>query len=345
MAGYGYGGWAPYVSVAEKRAQAEKKLKALRKKGRVCLPVLIEKRSIAHTFWGKQWCDNLENYSDYANRLPRGRTYVRNGSVVDLQIEGEKISALVAGSSLYEVNITIKALAPALWQSILRDCAGKIASLVELLQGRLSSGVMEVVSQAGSGLFPTPRQISFRCSCPDSASMCKHVAATLYGVGNRLDSAPELLFQLRNVDPAELVQTAIGMSLTQTQTDAEHNLADVDLSALFGIDLDVPGLTPPPLPPVGGARPAGAGKAVARKPAGVAAVAPATTAAPAKPAKAGKAVKTVSARELTARGVPTHMRQCWLKSGVLLATDARAVYALATHGEQAIAAYLARRAS
>ncbi|MBJ7310310.1 hypothetical protein ACFOLJ_06955 [Rugamonas sp. CCM 8940] len=339
----GYGGWGKYVSVAEKRAQAEKKIKALRKKGRVCLPVLIDKRAIAHTFWGKQWCDNLENYSDYANRLPRGRTYVRNGSVVDLQVDGEKISALVAGSSLYEVNITIKALAPALWQSILRDCAGKIASLVELLQGRLSSGVMEVVSQAGSGLFPTPQQISFRCSCPDSASMCKHVAATLYGVGNRFDSAPELLFQLRNVDPAELVQTAVGMSLTQTQADAENNLTGADLSALFGIDLDGPGLTAPP--PVGGAQPADADKAVTGKAVIGAAVAAAKPAAPAKPAKAGKPAKTVSARELTARGVPTHMRQCWLKSGVLLATDARAVYALATHGEQAIAAYLARRAS
>lgn len=340
MAGYGDGGWGTYVSVAEKRAQAEKKLKALRKKGRVCLPVLIEKRTIAHTFWGRQWCDNLEQYSDYANRLPRGRTYVRNGSVVDLQIEQEKISALVAGSSVYEVSITVKALAPALWQSILRDCAGKIASLVELLQGRLSSGVMEVVSQSGSGLFPTPRQISFRCSCPDAASMCKHVAATLYGVGNRLDSAPELLFRLRNVDPAELVQTAVGMSLTQTQADAEHNLADADLSALFGVDLDGPGLTAPP--PAGGAQPAGAGKAVTKKAAIGAVAAPAK---PAKPAKAGKPAQTVSARELTARGVPTHMRQCWLKSGVLLATDERAVYALAKHGEQAIAAYLARRAS
>lgn len=341
MAGYG-GGWAPYVPVAERRAQAEKKLKALLKKGRVCLPVRIDKRSIASTFWGKQWCDNLENYSDYANRLPRGRTYVRNGSVVDLQIEREKISALVMGSRMYEVSITVKALAPVLWRGILDECAGEIASLVELLQGRLSSAVMEVVSQAGGGLFPTPRQISFHCSCPDSAGMCKHVAATLYGVGNRLDSAPDLLFLLRNVDPAELVEKAVGMSLTQTQADAEHNLADTDLSALFGIDLDIPDLMPPPpaaavgvlAAKVDGKAPAVAGKSTA-------------FAAPAKGAKAKKAAKpgkTVSARELTARGVPVHMRQCWLKSGVLLATETRAVYALAPHGEQAIAAYLARRA-
>ncbi|MES2151666.1 MAG: hypothetical protein V4508_17950 [Pseudomonadota bacterium] len=333
MADYGYGGWAPYVSVAEMRAQAEKKLKALRKKGRVCLPVVIEKRTIAHTFWGKQWCDNLERYSDYENRLPRGRSYVRNGTVLDLKIEQETISALVNGSSMYEVSITVRPLEPALWQTILQQCAGKIASLVELLQGRLSSGVMEVVSQAGSGLFPTPRQISFRCSCPDSASMCKHVAAALYGVGNRLDSAPDLLFKLRNVDPAELVQKAVGMSLAQTQADSENNLADADLSALFGIDLDGPAVT---MTPPADAQPVRAVKAATKK-----------TAAPLKPAKAAKVVKpkTVSASELTARGVPTHMRQSWLRSGVLLATDARAVYVLAAHGEKTIATYLARRAT
>ncbi|MES2017705.1 MAG: SWIM zinc finger family protein [Pseudomonadota bacterium] len=298
------GGWAPYVSVAQRRANADKAIKTLKKKGRVCVPVVIDTRAIATTFWGKQWCDNLEQYSDYENRLPRGRTYARNGSVVDLQIGTESITALVSGSSLYEVKVTVRPLEPDLWQAILARCAGQVASLVELLQGRLSAAVMAVVAQAGSGLFPAPRQIRFTCSCPDGANMCKHIAAALYGVGHRLDQQPELLFLLRNIDPAQLIQGAVQGTLVQAETDPGQNLADADLSALFGIDLDVAAVS-------------------------IASPAP---------------VKTISAGELTARGVPVHMRQCWLKSGVLLASGQRAVYALADHSEQAIADYLARRA-
>lgn len=300
------GGWAPYVSVAQRRANAAKAVKALKKKGRDCLPVVIDTRAIAHTFWGKKWCANLEQYSDYENRLPRGRTYVRNGSVVDLQIGPESIKALVSGSSLYEVNVTVRPLEPDLWQAILARCAGQVASLVELLQGRLSAAVMEVVAQAGSGLFPAPRQIRFTCSCPDGAGMCKHIAAALYGVGNRLDQQPELLFRLRNIDPAELIQSAVHGSLVQAQDEPGKNLGDADLSALFGIDLDLAAVT----------------------------IAHQAVPAPAR---------TISAAELSARGVPVHMRQCWLKSGVLLASGQRAVYVLADHAEQAIAHYLARR--
>lgn len=296
------GGWAPYVTVAQRRAAAAKAVKALKKKGQVCMPVEIEKRTIARTFWGKKWCDNLEQYSDYENRLPRGRTYVCNGSVVDLQIGPQSITALVSGSRVYEVSITVRPLEPALWKTILARCAGQVASLVELLQGHLSAGVMEVVAQAGSGLFPAPRQMSFRCSCPDGARMCKHIAAALYGVGNRLDQQPELLFRLRSIDPAELIQSAVNVSLVQAQTDPGQDLGDADLSALFGIDLDV--------------------------------AAPAT-------ANQGRGAITISARELTARGVPVHMRQRWLKSGVLLASGQRAVYVLADDAEAAIAAYLA----
>lgn len=301
------GGWAPYVSVAQRRAAAEKAVKALKKKGHVCVPVQVDKRTIAHTFWGKKWCDNLEQYSDYENRLPRGRTYVRNGSVVDLQIGPASITALVSGSSLYKVSITVRPLEPSLWQSILAQCAGQVASLVELLQGRLPAGVMEVVAQAGSGLFPAPRQIRFTCSCPDGAGMCKHIAAALYGVGNRLDQQPELLFRLRDIDPAELIRSAVNVSLVQAQTGPGENLGDADLSALFGIDLDVP------------------------------------AAAIAAPPTQDQRGRTISAGELAARGVPVHMRQCWLKSGVLLASGERAVYILADHAENAIADYLARR--
>src|SRR5260370_32805216 len=205
---YGGWGWRPYVSVAQRQAQAMRKIAQLKKKGRAVSPVEIEGRGIATTFWGKAWCENLERYGDYANRLPRGRTYVRNGSVIDLQIAFGEVKALVSGSSIYKVAVKITPVSKARWKSICKDCAGAIDSLVELLQGRFSKGVMESICQEKTGLFPSPNEITFTCSCPDWASMCKHVAAVLYGIGTRLDEKPDMLFALRNVNHQDLIARA-----------------------------------------------------------------------------------------------------------------------------------------
>jgi uncharacterized Zn finger protein len=236
--GYGYGGWAPYVPVAERRRKAEREMERLRKKGHPVAPVTIEGRTIARTFWGKPWCDNLESYRDYENRLPRGRTYVRNGSVIDLQIAPLEIKAMVSGSEIYKVTVTIKALPAPQWQSICQDCAGGIDSLVELLQGRFSNGVMERLCRQDKGLFPRPSEIRLSCSCPDSASMCKHVAAVLYGVGARLDQQPELLFRLRAVDENDLVPDLDALLPFSTEPPTAGKVLETDdLSALFGLDL------------------------------------------------------------------------------------------------------------
>jgi uncharacterized Zn finger protein len=343
---YSYGGWAPYVSVAQRRAKAKKKLEALKKKGRICQPVAIEGRTIASTFWGKKWCDNLEAYSDYSNRLPRGRTYVRNGSVVDLQITAGKVTALVSGSEMYEVNISVRALEQAHWKSILKECAGKVASLVELLQGRLSSAVMEVVTRHGSGLFPVPKHIDFRCSCPDSASMCKHVAATLYGVGARFDRQPELLFLLRDADPQELIQQAGSMPVMNAQTvlGKDQQLGSADLSALFGIELDAPPISAPSpsLKPKLSVTPK-------RSPESKAAKLKSAVKALDVPEKkkaalpSPKRAKAVTASELIARSIPRHMLQSWLVSGVLLRTDERGVYRTTKDTEVRIKDYLNQR--
>jgi uncharacterized Zn finger protein len=224
------------VSVAERRRKALKKMEGLRKKGRTISPVSVDGRTIARTFWGKAWCENLESYSDYENRLPRGRTYVRNGSVVDLQIAASQITALVSGSEIYEVKVEILPVAKPRWKSICEDCSGSIDSLVELLQGRLSKGVMERISQQQTGLFPSPKEIKLSCSCPDWAEMCKHVAAVLYGVGARLDQQPELLFRLRAVNEKELIASA-GKSLPSAKKSPAKVLGGEDLSKLFGLDL------------------------------------------------------------------------------------------------------------
>ena len=236
--GYGYGGFAPYVSVGERRRRAEKEMEALRKKGQPVTPVVIEGRKIATSFWGQAWCTNLEGYADFASRLERGRTYVRNGSVVDLQVAAGTVRARVAGSALYRTTITVKAVPAPRWDALRADCAGGIDSLVELLQGRLSKAVMERICRRDAGLFPTPREISFECSCPDFASMCKHVAAVLYGVGARLDHAPELLFTLRAVDHGELIAgVARALPLARKGPAADRILASDGLAELFGLDL------------------------------------------------------------------------------------------------------------
>ncbi len=231
-------GFRPYVSVAARRAQAARELAKLQKKGRKISPVAIEGRKIAKTFWGEAWCDNLERYSDYANRLPRGRTYVRNGSVVDLQVGPGHVTALVSGSAMYEVQVTVGPVPRARWSAICKDCSGAIDSLVELLQGRFSKGVMTRLCEQKTGLFPSPREILFTCSCPDWASMCKHVVAVLYGIGARLDRQPELLFTLRKVDEQDLIATAGSDLSTKGKRPAGTKvLASDDLSEMFGIEM------------------------------------------------------------------------------------------------------------
>ncbi|MCC7414268.1 MAG: SWIM zinc finger family protein [Gammaproteobacteria bacterium] len=231
--------WKPYVSAAARRRQAERTLAKLRKQGGQPTPVHIDGRVIAHTFWGSAWCDNLERYSDFSNRLPRGKTYVRNGSVIDLRISPGQVDALVSGSRIYEVRVEIARVTKPRWRALRKDCAGAVASVVELLQGRFSTGVMQRLCKPQEGMFPAPKEIKLACSCPDWAIMCKHVAAVLYGVGARLDEAPQLLFTLRQVDYAELVAGA-GKELTLAtgKPATDMVLEDTGLAELFGIELE-----------------------------------------------------------------------------------------------------------
>jgi uncharacterized Zn finger protein len=230
--------WPAYVSVAERRRKAALAMAKLAKKGHPVAPVKIGGRAITTTFWGNAWCDNLESYRDLENRLKRGRTYVRNGSVVDLQIAPREVRATVSGSSLYKVTVSIGEVPKKQWASICDDCAGGVDSLVELLQGRFSKGVMERICRQGGGLFPKPSEIRFACSCPDYASMCKHVAAVLYGVGARFDGKPELLFRLRGVNENDLVaRIGEALPLAKQAPAAGKVLETDDVSALFGLDM------------------------------------------------------------------------------------------------------------
>lgn len=297
----GYFGWKPYIPVAERRKKAEKAAAKMQKNGVTLTPVIGGRGSIAKTFWGKAWCENLERYSDYSNRLPRGRTYVRNGSVIDLKIAEGSIQAQVMGSSLYKVAVSVAAVPAPQWQAISADCAGSIASLVELLQGRLSKGVMERICTPNTGLFPAPKEIKFTCSCPDWASMCKHVAAVLYGIGVRLDNQPDLLFSLRRVDAKDLVAQAGAGLPKNKKAPASTKVLDASLLAdVFGIEM-----VEASLPVVRGKLPAAKEKlpAVKKTPSIKKPTIAQKAAAPKKPAPIKQSTtikKTVSTRKSTA---------------------------------------------
>lgn len=237
-----YDGYYEYVPVGEKRRKAQQAAEKLRKKNPGIAPVLVSGRKLAVTWWGKAWNGNLESYSDYENRLDRGRSYVRNGAVLDLQISSGKVAALVQGSRAkpYQVEIEIKPLAKEAWEKIRKSCEGKIESLQELLEGHFPKALSELFTAKGSGLFPSPKEISLRCSCPDWASMCKHVSAVLYGIGARLDENPALFFTLRGVQVEELISQAIREKtrdlLGRAERKSRRILEEDDVMAVFGLD-------------------------------------------------------------------------------------------------------------
>lgn len=232
-------------TVAERRRDAGRAVAQLEKKGRALQPVTLEgRRTIAATFWGQAWCEHLETYSDYSNRLPRGRSYVRNGSVIDLRVEPGVVHALVSGSRVYTVKIDVTPLGKARWKELVAECSGQIDSVIALLQGQLPDAALARLCDRSTGLFPSSKQLAMTCSCPDWAGLCKHLAAVLYGVGARLDREPELLFVLRGVDKLDLVGAAAGGALLERPTGEDALTADA-LGDIFGIELEAERPAPP----------------------------------------------------------------------------------------------------
>lgn len=237
--GWGGFGFAPYVTVAELEAKAASTAARIAKKEKRTLHgVTIAGRTIAKTFWGKAWRDNIESYRNYAYRLERGRKYVRCGSVIDLEIEKGRVRALVCGSGRnpYSVTINIKPMAEDKQKELVGRMTGKISSLMALATGKLPKELLADFCKPETGLFPKPGEIKFSCDCPDGAVCCKHVAAVLYGIGARLDDEPELFFVLRGVDPQSIVSAeAVVDSLT---AEASSEIESSDLGDVFGISLD-----------------------------------------------------------------------------------------------------------
>lgn len=222
------------------RKNAAESVKKEKKRGNILEPVTVMGRNIVKNWWGKAWCSNLEQYADYESRIDRGKRYVRNGSVIDLKIHKGRISARVQGTrkTPYKVEIRISPLSEEKCQSIIQKCGRKIENMEELLNGNFPLEMQELF-QGKDGLFPTPREISFTCSCPDWALMCKHVAASLYGVGVRLDENPLLFFELRGIDVEKFIDVTIAnrveAMLANEGKQSSRIIEDEDITDLFGV--------------------------------------------------------------------------------------------------------------
>ncbi len=248
----GYYDFGPYVPVSEKKAKSQKALAKLRAADSGIQPVVIEGQKIATSWWGASWNRNLERYADYSNRIERGRSYVRHGAVIDLRVEPGLVTAMVQGSrpKPYTVTVTIDKLPDRAWSALCKEALPQLDSLAVLLGGKFPETLKDSFFAQGTGLFPAPKDIHFDCSCPDWASMCKHVAAVLYGIGNRLDQAPELLFTLRQVSVEQLIAGTVKATTDTLIRKAETAqgddiLADADLGGMFGIELDQSPSIPP----------------------------------------------------------------------------------------------------
>ena len=198
------------MSVEELQRKAQESVKSAKNKGKEMHPIIVEGRQIAKSWWGMAWCKNIEQYADYASRIERGKRYVRSGAVVDLQIVKGKVKARVQGTrkTPYKVEINISPLKEEVCEDIIEKCSSQIQNLQELVNGQFPESLKEVFLSE-NGLFPSQREISFNCSCPDWALMCKHVAAVLYGIGTKLDENPFLFFELRGIDVNKLVDVTI----------------------------------------------------------------------------------------------------------------------------------------
>lgn len=240
MSRYWEDGCYSQPTTSELKRKSEASRVSAEKKGKRLEPVVIQGRNIAKSWWGRAWCDNLERYADYESRLSRGKRYVKTGAVIDLSITKGRIQAKVQGSrkTPYKVEIRISPLSEERCQEILQKCGKRVETLEKLLAGDFPEELKELFTQRG-GLFPSSREISFSCSCPDWALMCKHVAAVLYGIGARLDENPSLFFELRGIEMGRFIDVAIANRVERMLKNAGRTsgrtIDERDIRGLFGI--------------------------------------------------------------------------------------------------------------
>ena len=164
---------------------------------------MAPRRQYGTTWWGAEWLRALERV-DNANRLPRGKTYANTGRVIEAKFNGRnlRIEALVDGSAYYpyEVEVGMKPV-PAKSVKRLADSIAADPDIVAgLLDGELPKEIAPLCEKLGIELFPGSwRSMHLSCSCPDSARVCKHIAAVFYIIADRIDLDPFFIFEFRGI--------------------------------------------------------------------------------------------------------------------------------------------------
>ncbi|TDD18652.1 hypothetical protein E1218_25585, partial [Kribbella turkmenica] len=158
------------------------------------------RRPFGATWWGRAWLEALEQRARLdPNRLSRGRSYARRGSVLDLTVSPGEVEAFVQGSRVtpYQVTVRIRAFTTAEWDAVLDVVSAQIGRVAALLDGELPPEVVDDVHAAGLDLLPGAGEVLTNCSCPDFAVPCKHSAAVCYLIADALDDDPFALLLLR----------------------------------------------------------------------------------------------------------------------------------------------------
>ena len=217
------------LRAADLEALAKKRLAELQSDGEELQPVVATTRKLAEHFWGSAWMKHLARCEAGGLCLAPGRTLLRHGCVLDLRLAPGLVTARVSAQELYEVRLQLKPLDAERTTALAQSCRGHIDSLVSLMEGKVDAAVLERLCDPDSGLLPEPADWHMGCTCPDWAEPCPHAAAAIYAAGVMIDQDPALLFTLRAVDPAALIQGEFARPAS---------FDPASLAATFGIDID-----------------------------------------------------------------------------------------------------------
>ncbi len=219
------------LRAAELETLAAARLAELQAAGEELHPVVSRSRALVSHFWGKAWMRHLAACEAGGLCLAPGRTLLRHGCVLDVQLAPGLIRARVSTQRLEEVELHLAPLDEERQAELVQLCQGRIDSLVSLMEGRVDETVLAPLCDPQLGLLPEPADWRMHCSCADWAEPCPHAAAAIYAAGVLIDADPSLLFTLRSLDPATLLRPT-------AQAEAS-DFAAGDLGKLFGIELDV----------------------------------------------------------------------------------------------------------
>ena len=209
--------------------------------------VKIDGKVISSSWWGQMWCRNIENYSNIRNRLERGRTYIRQNTVKSLSISNNCAESQVQGHSKepYRVIINIKTIEKSKYDNILNKCENSVDNLESLMTGSFPKEYQQFFTDEEYGLFPKSNEIDYNCTCLDyekNMHMCKHIAATMYAIGNKLDNDPLIFFKLRGIDISEfsnkILKKETEFVWNNINGESNRKINSNDISFLFGVDCD-----------------------------------------------------------------------------------------------------------